>query len=67
MKCYHNFFAKQAQVDWQAQAVKDAFGRQLSVVSGGPGTGKTYTVARLLVALQAVSDTFNHCHGGPNR
>lgn len=50
-------FAKQAQVDWQAQAVKDAFGRQLSVVSGGPGTGKTYTVARLLVALQAVSDT----------
>lgn len=43
------------QTDWQAQAVKDALVRQVSVISGGPGTGKTYTVARLLVALQAVS------------
>tara|TARA_B100000767_G_scaffold272181_1_gene299335 strand:- start:1593 stop:3395 length:1803 start_codon:yes stop_codon:yes gene_type:complete len=43
------------QIDWQAQAVKEALVRQVSVVSGGPGTGKTYTVARLLVALQAVN------------
>ena len=50
-------FTAQSQVDWQAQAVKDALECQLSVISGGPGTGKTYTVARLLVALQAVSVT----------
>ena len=31
--------------------------RQVSVISGGPGTGKTYTVARLLLALQAVHQT----------
>jgi len=40
-------------VDWQARAVKDALSQQVSVISGGPGTGKTYTVARLLVAQQA--------------
>ena len=45
------------QIDWQAKAVKDALVRQVSVISGGPGTGKTYTVARLLLALQAVNDT----------
>jgi len=43
-------------IDWQAQAVKEALVRQVSVISGGPGTGKTYTVARLLLALQAVSE-----------
>jgi exodeoxyribonuclease V alpha subunit len=43
------------QIDWQAHAVREALVRQVSVVSGGPGTGKTYTVARLLVALQAVN------------
>ena len=47
----------ESQIDWQAQAVKEALERQVSVISGGPGTGKTYTVARLLVALQAVNET----------
>jgi len=45
-----------APIDWQAQAVRDALSRQVCVLAGGPGTGKTYTVARLLVALQAVAD-----------
>ena len=59
----HNILAKlfkapnEGQIDWQAQAVKDALERQVSIISGGPGTGKTYTVARLLVALQAVNET----------
>ena len=47
---------KESQVDWQAQAVKEALVRQVSVISGGPGTGKTYTVARLLLAMQAVNN-----------
>jgi len=46
-----------APTDWQAQAVRDALSRQVCVLAGGPGTGKTFTVARLLVTLQAVSDT----------
>lgn len=37
--------------DRQRQAVTVATTRQLAVLAGGPGTGKTHTVARLLAAL----------------
>jgi len=40
--------------DWQQVAVANAPGRRLSIISGGPGTGKTYTVTRLLATLQAI-------------
>lgn len=40
--------------DWQKVAVANSLGRKLTIISGGPGTGKTYTVTRLLAALQAV-------------
>lgn len=35
----------------QADAVGTALRRRLTVLAGGPGTGKTYTVARILAAL----------------
>ncbi|WP_462384440.1 exodeoxyribonuclease V subunit alpha [Pseudomonas sp. Marseille-QA0892] len=37
--------------DWQRLAAAQAVMRRLSVISGGPGTGKTTTVVRLLAAL----------------
>ena len=40
-----------SEVNWQQVAVAVAATRQVSVISGGPGTGKTTTVARLLTAL----------------
>lgn len=41
----------QAEVDWQKVAVAVAATSQVSIISGGPGTGKTTTVARLLITL----------------
>lgn len=38
-------------VDLQREAVRLALGSRLAVISGGPGTGKTWTVARLLLIL----------------
>lgn len=40
-------------VDWQRLACAVALRARLSIVTGGPGTGKTYTAARLLALLFA--------------
>ncbi len=40
--------------DWQQLACAMALRGRLSVITGGPGTGKTYTAARLLALLFAV-------------
>jgi len=37
--------------DWQKIAVANAINKNFSVIAGGPGTGKTYTVTKLLAAL----------------
>jgi exodeoxyribonuclease V alpha subunit len=42
--------------DRQRLAVATAVRRHLAVVAGGPGTGKTHTVARLLAALHELAD-----------
>ncbi|MES9845042.1 MAG: exodeoxyribonuclease V subunit alpha [Candidatus Sedimenticola sp. PURPLELP] len=44
-------------VDWQKVAAAVAAQRGLSVISGGPGTGKTTTVVRILALLVAQYDT----------
>ena len=41
-------------VDWQKVACAMALRSGLSVITGGPGTGKTYTAARLLALLLAL-------------
>ncbi|GAL56593.1 exodeoxyribonuclease V alpha chain [Pseudescherichia vulneris NBRC 102420] len=38
-------------INWQKVAAAVALTRRISVISGGPGTGKTTTVAKLLAAL----------------
>ncbi|WP_281649156.1 exodeoxyribonuclease V subunit alpha [Parendozoicomonas sp. Alg238-R29] len=40
-----------SQIDWQKVAATVAASHSLSVISGGPGTGKTTTVTRLLALL----------------
>ena len=39
------------QVDWQKVAVAMAMQQQLAIITGGPGTGKTTTVTKLLAAI----------------
>ncbi len=41
-------------LDWQRLACALAVRRRFSIVTGGPGTGKTTTVVRLLALLQAL-------------
>lgn len=44
-----------ATVDWQRAAAALALCRPFVVISGGPGTGKTHTAARILALLAALS------------
>ena len=48
-----------AQQDWQQIAVAKSLMQGFCVINGGPGTGKTYTVLRLLLALQACDKDLN--------
>lgn len=43
--------ADKEETDWQKVAAAIAMTSRIAVISGGPGTGKTTTVARLLAAL----------------
>ena len=51
--------ADPAPTDWQKLACAVALRAHLSVITGGPGTGKTYTAARLLALLLALHDGAN--------
>ncbi|RPH21996.1 exodeoxyribonuclease V subunit alpha [Buttiauxella warmboldiae] len=53
----NQLFEPAAETDWQKVAAVVALTRRISVISGGPGTGKTTTVAKLLAALVQLSDT----------
>ncbi len=53
----HELFAEPgtgpSQLDWQRVAALVALRRRLCVITGGPGTGKTYSVANVLALLFA--------------
>jgi exodeoxyribonuclease V alpha subunit len=42
----------------QAQAVENALRHPVSVMTGGPGTGKSYTIASLITALEALGKKY---------
>jgi exodeoxyribonuclease V alpha subunit len=51
---------EQAQaIDWQQLAVANAMNKNFTVIAGGPGTGKTYTVTKLLAALVMLNTNNN--------
>jgi exodeoxyribonuclease V alpha subunit len=61
------YFPAQADgVDMQRAAARMALTHRFSVISGGPGTGKTATVARILAVLLDVEGAAGENGGGPN-
>lgn len=59
-----------ACVNWQKVAAAVALTRRFAVISGGPGTGKTTTVTKLLAALieqAGQEEKPHHQAGGANR
>ncbi|TWX72968.1 exodeoxyribonuclease V subunit alpha [Colwellia sp. C1TZA3] len=55
-------------IDWQAVAVANAINKDFAIIAGGPGTGKTYTVTKLLAALVmlAIANSENSNQGSQN-
>lgn len=48
------------EVDWQREAAKKAVTQAFSIITGGPGTGKTTTVVKILAILQELAESPLH-------
>ncbi len=48
---YKQTQSKTKVLDWQMISVANALNKNFSIIAGGPGTGKTYTVTKLLAAI----------------
>ena len=48
-------FTGSGEVDWQREAAKSAAQRSFTIITGGPGTGKTTTVLKVLALLQEMN------------
>lgn len=48
--------AENQETDWQREAAKRALTHAFAIVTGGPGTGKTTTVVKILALLQELAE-----------
>ncbi|MGG4608917.1 exodeoxyribonuclease V subunit alpha [Providencia sp. Me31A] len=55
-----SLFPISTEIDWQKIAAAVAVTSKVSVISGGPGTGKTTTVARILAAIIKLENQQDH-------
>ena len=52
----NNLSSSADNINWQDIAILQALTRQLTIITGGPGTGKTVTIARITDLLETVAD-----------
>ncbi len=45
------------EIDWQKYAAKKAITHSFSIITGGPGTGKTTTIVKILAILLEIAET----------
>ncbi len=50
------YFGNSETIDWQLAAATMAINQAFCMITGGPGTGKTTTVVKILALLQELSD-----------
>jgi exodeoxyribonuclease V alpha subunit len=50
------YFKVTEDIDWQREAAKIAITQSFSIITGGPGTGKTTTVVKILAILQELAE-----------
>jgi len=50
-------FQSKDGIDWQQVAALQALTRKLTIITGGPGTGKTTTVAKIITLLTILSES----------
>ncbi|MDD5321169.1 MAG: exodeoxyribonuclease V subunit alpha [Methylococcales bacterium] len=50
------FGIRTGETDWQREAAKMAVTQSFSIITGGPGTGKTTTVVKILALLQELTE-----------
>lgn len=55
----------ETKVDWQALAVAAGVRNRFTVITGGPGTGKTYTIARLIHVLRGLQQDLSFALAAP--
>jgi len=54
------FHPQEGRLDWQQLACALVVGSRFGIITGGPGTGKTTTVVRLLALLQSLARDEGH-------
>ena len=54
---FDRYFPVNDSIDWQKEAAIAAIKYPFTIVTGGPGTGKTTTVVKILALLQEFSET----------
>lgn len=64
-KILNNLFNSNEKTNWQKIAIAMAVTKKITIISGGPGTGKTTIITKLLITLIKLNNKLNIKIGAP--